>query len=1215
MKKNAFFKYYIFTFLCFLSISTFGQTANDYRTVASGNWNAAGVWEKFLSGTWTAIASGPTTAAFGTNVTITAGHTVTVNLAVITDQLVISSGAAITISSGNTLTIASGAGQDITIISGGTLTVNGSFVLNAIATGIVTGKIVNSGTFTNSGAITMNSTSLYQHNFSSALPAAGTIPILTWNANATCEIIACGNAGPPAGLNQPFGNFKWNNSTQPGPIDLLAKPTTVNGDFEIVSTNSNNLYYKTITSGSLTITDSLKISGGIFFLTNGTQSSLITSKVFYQTGGTLNMSGPASNQNGFFSISKAFTHNAGTFCETGTASGCEVKMTGTTASTIQSIGFTSGCAINFIVAESSTSCTIPTGTNFVLNPGTYFILNDNGILFDRDLIINGRFVTNTSTWNFNSPSKCNVYGTFWNNFLTLGSSNDSILTIDSTGFFRHNVNGGEVVMATWDEQSTLQVSGMTTSDTLGNGNQTFGKILWKSPNQTVSAYFGRQSSVDNFSTQSDFTIDSTGTALLRFPDFNFTIGGDLTVSSNAVLQLSYGTGLYTPNSRTFTINGDVKILNSALLTTGSPNTGAIPEIGNLTRNFILNMKGDFTHTSTTPLISMIHRSFSAVADDGSYHLQLNFSGTSATVQNITMQIQASNTITFAGDGIANNATDDDFRSNNLYSINVNGTNNRLKTLSNIKYCSLFVNNLTANSDTLDMTGGTFNLIHYPLLGTDGILTNAVTIINHNGVLDFGNSSLTEATGDGSFRLRRLSEIRTKHVQGISTTASTGCLPITANDSLASNATYCYNGSTAQVTGNALPVNMTGTLEIDNSTPLATGGVTLTTSNTITTGGTSTLKLTNGKLLTSSTTLITIGNNSNVSPAGGSATSFVDGPVSKIGFAVTPAEFVFPTGDTAKWARIGFVSATANTALAYTAEYFKRDPHTNCDATFIDSTLDWPNLKKISYQEYWSLNRTAGTINGKVKLYFEDATFSGISSASTTDLRVAHFKTVGPKWYSEGTVTIPTAGSVMTTANVVYVSGYPYFTFGAPNTVNPLPIELLSFNAYKAPEGHLLNWKTATETNNDFFEIERSFDGVEFSQIGLMDGFGNSTSIVTYEFPDRYPLDGINYYRLKQVDFNGDYSYSEVIALDNSSEEDALVSVYPNPSTDGQIQIHLTKGISSLAIYNVLGEELYSVVCNSQENKNLSFEALSSGVYFITAVSDSGKIISSKFIRN
>ncbi|MBK7684379.1 MAG: T9SS type A sorting domain-containing protein [Bacteroidetes bacterium] len=96
--------------------------------------------------------------------------------------------------------------------------------------------------------------------------------------------------------------------------------------------------------------------------------------------------------------------------------------------------------------------------------------------------------------------------------------------------------------------------------------------------------------------------------------------------------------------------------------------------------------------------------------------------------------------------------------------------------------------------------------------------------------------------------------------------------------------------------------------------------------------------------------------------------------------------------------------------------------------------------------------------------------------------------------------------------------------------NSLPIELISFNGVAMNNYNLLEWSTSSEINNDYFTIEKSLSGTQFENIGIVDGAGNSTILKQYQFKDLLPGKELNYYRLKQTDFNGSYTYSNIIAI-------------------------------------------------------------------------------------
>ena len=121
------------------------------------------------------------------------------------------------------------------------------------------------------------------------------------------------------------------------------------------------------------------------------------------------------------------------------------------------------------------------------------------------------------------------------------------------------------------------------------------------------------------------------------------------------------------------------------------------------------------------------------------------------------------------------------------------------------------------------------------------------------------------------------------------------------------------------------------------------------------------------------------------------------------------------------------------------------------------------------------------------------------------------------------------------------------TPGAASSV--LPITLMSFNGQRINSAVYLHWRTSTEINNDYMSIERSNDGRIFEEIGRVQGAGTTQVEQSYSFVDERPLPGVNYYRLRQVDFDGRYEYHETVAVDFSSETTGKLLVYPTQAKD------------------------------------------------------------------
>ncbi len=168
-----------------------------------------------------------------------------------------------------------------------------------------------------------------------------------------------------------------------------------------------------------------------------------------------------------------------------------------------------------------------------------------------------------------------------------------------------------------------------------------------------------------------------------------------------------------------------------------------------------------------------------------------------------------------------------------------------------------------------------------------------------------------------------------------------------------------------------------------------------------------------------------------------------------------------------------------------------------------------------------------------------------------------------------------------------------------------PVELISFTASVSKNGAVLNWSTATETNNRGFEIERSTDKAEWSRVGFVGGRGTTTEPQHYSYTDNLPGASLvtYYYRLKQVDFNGAYKYSSTVEAEFGPSEFTLSQNYPNPfnpTTSISYQLPVNSFVS-LKVYDVLGNEVSTLV-NEQKAAGeysavFNASALGSGVYF------------------
>lgn len=176
----------------------------------------------------------------------------------------------------------------------------------------------------------------------------------------------------------------------------------------------------------------------------------------------------------------------------------------------------------------------------------------------------------------------------------------------------------------------------------------------------------------------------------------------------------------------------------------------------------------------------------------------------------------------------------------------------------------------------------------------------------------------------------------------------------------------------------------------------------------------------------------------------------------------------------------------------------------------------------------------------------------------------------------------------------------YFNDGCQPSISILPIELLDFSVKVKGTQIQLNWTTASEINNNYFTPEHSSDGVNFSLLGTIKGAGNSINTIKYSFPDVNPLNGINYYRLKQTDFDEKSSYSNVISVRMDFESRELI--YPNPATTN-LNIQLSeklKGAVTVEVINIQGVIITSKIVDDPETEILKVDlhGIAIGTYIL-----------------
>ena len=328
-------------------------------------------------------------------------------------------------------------------------------------------------------------------------------------------------------------------------------------------------------------------------------------------------------------------------------------------------------------------------------------------------------------------------------------------------------------------------------------------------------------------------------------------------------------------------------------------------------------------------------------------------------------------------------------------------------------------------------------------------------------------------------------------------------------------------------------------------------------------------------------------------------------------------FNFPLGKSGNYKplnlKIQNSSQSAN-PLTWEVEYYSASAETFSNAGVNDGidlnaietnpTVD-EQVTNMNGSEFWRMDTGGGTATAEtITLDISDTNIDQ-NNINDQELQVMVWDDTNQggadEWVHLGGNSSGTPSSANVVSTVTLGFSEKILTSGAEAAI-PLPVELVSFTGSSVKTGILLEWSTASEIENDYFEILRSIDGENFEVIGEVDGNGNSTELIEYEFLDRNPLGGANYYRLRQVDFDGDFEFSPVIRVDVEAGANASVTLYPNPVGNQPFNLLLegyqSEGINGIYILHSTDGRIIERDKIDSRNTELSLDGEPEGLYFL-----------------
>jgi len=838
------------------------------------------------------------------------------------------------------------------------------------------------------------------------------------------------------------------------------------------------------------------------------------------------------------------------------------------------------------------------------------------------------------------------------NFTQVGNTAQNITCTGTALFYNYDSNwGGDVIFTaprmltrgtTYNRTSYIEKTGAGDDYSIGNNIFMMNSELKNTSSGTLTMGNGNPDDfqadllINNLGTKHIYmcynsagntidgilTVNNIGTANNTYVNFANNVASTLTIAGATQLNnlsSSINSNIYFPYSGDIVLNNNLNAINNTTSTNGylitangndaslivNGNSIITNAGGNTTKRIYIGNQGDVTFNGTLDITnsssatnSQIYANY-GVNSLGLYNDNITVESTNASSDGVLFgfgngngTLAANKIITINGGG---------FIAGNLYFRNFTQLSNTAQVLQPTgttrfeNYNSTWNGNVDFRSPTHFTRLTTYNGTSFlEKNGTGNDASLGGNVFNGNAILKVTNSGyFMPSNGVSNDFNANASYIKTgsgRMYPGYNCTNTyAGDVTIESNSTIrfgaAANGRTLFDGTIAQNINKIGATPITEFRDIETQNPNAE--ITLNTPIIVL----KELDLQQGNLISTITNLIYSNDNSIVSNVSDNA--FIDGPIEKIGNDT----YIFPVGKTGVYRPIE-ISAPASGGARFRGEFFPND--------VVDNGIpDLPveaGVHHVSDCEYWILDRIASSNAVNVKLSYKNYSANNCSGVlDPSDLVVARWD--GGIWKNHGnggTTGTATSGTVITSAPV---TSFSPFTLASLIGLNPLPIELVDFTATNNQDEVDLYWQTASETDNDFFTVERSQDASHFTSILTRDGAGNSAEMLSYFDVDKSPLSGVSYYRLKQTDFDGKTSYSGVIKVNRMTNSSDEISVYPNPVND-IVNVSISETDFTINIYSIDGKLIKSVV----NKKSIDMNDFEAGIYQFVVLSANNYVL-------
>ncbi|HOG20225.1 MAG TPA: T9SS type A sorting domain-containing protein, partial [Salinivirgaceae bacterium] len=351
-----------------------------------------------------------------------------------------------------------------------------------------------------------------------------------------------------------------------------------------------------------------------------------------------------------------------------------------------------------------------------------------------------------------------------------------------------------------------------------------------------------------------------------------------------------------------------------------------------------------------------------------------------------------------------------------------------------------------------------------------------------------------------------------------------------------------------------------------------------------------LNLTKGKIFTGANRVYVNDTATDAITVNANNLSYINGNLRRA--VADTGSYAIPVGNASNL-ELATVVLNSSTNLIYLDVRFDNyDDSTSMDISNLNLRVGGTLLQTLLDAGYWTItpNPELAEINYDVKLDMRGATNTGDRATQHT---IVKRDSSLSNWYLEGTLdtATQTINNGVVHAEITGLTSFSHFSI-AKNNDTPLPVELISFNAKCNNNFIELNWITVTETNSDYFIVQRSDDAINWKSLDKIQAAGNSSSISKYEYIDITRVSGNLYYRLIQVDFDGTTSLSNIVSVNCSDKfENSQITIYPNPAND----ILYFSEAHSFKIFDIYGRLLKQ---SEKEQSSVNISDLKKGMYYI-----------------